>query len=429
MTGTAASRRSGVRVNGVLLSLTTLLLACSGPDRSSPHGTVSDTATVTWTEDIQPVIAVSCSGCHSDGGLAPIALDDYTTAAKWVEPMAASVASGEMPPFLADPESCQPLQSAPTVPDSFADTLRAWDAAGTPYGPDLEPVLAPEPPSLEGIATETFTIPYTPDHSAGDDWRCFVVEPDFSETHYLKAYQVIPEDPAQVHHVTMFQPLSEKSADIARALDDGSGYTCFGDAGIPAGLVSVWSPGNTVYRIPDERGIPIQTGMPIIVQIHYPVTGGSDQERTQVLLESSADGKPVYPIWMLNSDFALPPGEPSVSDPHSSTIDAMLSEMGWEPQPVDLIGGAMHMHLMGLSTRASITDSRGTDRCAIDIPQWDYNWHNIYFFEEPMPVDADATVDLDCSWDTTAATQTTVWGDNVEQEMCVLLLLAAPQDD
>src|SRR5690349_3864780 len=64
---------------------------------------------VTYYEDIQPLIEANCVGCHREGGIGPVRLDDPAEVAVRADLVVAMVSSGEMPPWQPSDE-CRPLR-------------------------------------------------------------------------------------------------------------------------------------------------------------------------------------------------------------------------------------------------------------------------------------------------------------------------------
>lgn len=101
---------------GLLAAATTL--GCD--DKSGTDETGG--ASVSYA-DVEPVLAVHCNGCHTDGGPAPFALDSYDAAASRSDRLVARAVDGDggpMPP------------SGLSLSADEEDILIEWDAAGAP---------------------------------------------------------------------------------------------------------------------------------------------------------------------------------------------------------------------------------------------------------------------------------------------------------
>lgn len=73
--------------------------------------------------DVEPILAAYCTGCHTEGGPSPFALDSYADAAPRAGRIVARAVDGSggpMPP------------AGLALDDDEAAILEAWDAAGAP---------------------------------------------------------------------------------------------------------------------------------------------------------------------------------------------------------------------------------------------------------------------------------------------------------
>src|SRR5688500_2497413 len=99
-------------------------------DESSSTGAV---AAITYWQDLAPVIMDNRAGCHTDGGIAPFALDSYEAAAPWAGIAARSVANKSMPPWLVEADgSCGEYHDARVLDDEEIEMFAAWAEAGSP---------------------------------------------------------------------------------------------------------------------------------------------------------------------------------------------------------------------------------------------------------------------------------------------------------
>lgn len=301
-------------------------------------------------------------------------------------------------------------------------------AAGLPYGLDREATEIPEVETLSEATEILHTPAFSPDVLQGDAWQCFVLD-GHPELRFLQAYSVTPQNREVVHHVSLFSPVDAESAAQARELDQGQGYSCFGDTIVPSLLVAIWSPGQDLYDYPVGTGVRLEPGMPLIAQVHYSgalALGLSEQ--TEIALQTAEQVDwPVWPLFLLHDSFDLQPGQSDVHSKREMSLNEAIWQMGAEEQLTQssfrIFGAGVHMHLMGNSVSARVGE-----QCLVDVPEWDYGWHDLYFYKEPLELSREDTVSLDCAWDTSSATTSVVWGDGMEDEMCGVLLLASPLD-
>ncbi len=94
---------------------------------------VSNAATVTYTNDIAPLIADRCVMCHHDGGSAPFALDTYDDVKRRAALIATVTRNRYMPPWKADPSNGPFLGQHP-LSDAEIALLAEWAAGGAIEG-------------------------------------------------------------------------------------------------------------------------------------------------------------------------------------------------------------------------------------------------------------------------------------------------------
>lgn len=392
----------------------------SGEDGTD--GSDGETAAVTWHRDVQPVLADHCFACHNPEGIG-FDLTDYETTALLAEAIVAAVDSGAMPPW-PPAEDCAPLAHERRVSPDEQVILEAWLADDTPEG---EPGSAPDNTSDtdvvlpdEDVVME-LPVPYTP-NGTDDDYRCFVVDPEFAENVQITGFQVHPGNPAIVHHMLLYTD-PENQAQALDEADDGPGYTCFGDPGFyDTSVVGAWAPGSPGVRLPEGTGLPVDAGTKLVIQMHYSPAGdpgGSDQSIVSIdLAEESVTPVLFFPF--LDPRLEIPAGAADHVEGTTQDIDF----------GVDLIlyGGGPHMHRLGRSINIERETPDGEVDCLIDIPDWDFNTQEIYMLEEPMRVNDGDKIRLECTYDNSEsnpyATGTTVrWGDATDDEMCLVYAL------
>src|SRR5262249_17381916 len=130
--------------SSVLLAASALLGCSGGGDFSVRHQP-------TFHEDVEPIVQRSCQSCHTEGGLAPFALQTYEEARAMVGPMVQPTGARTMPPWgTQEDEECQPAHGwkhDARLTDEEIDTIAAWQKAGMPEG---DRAKAPPPPEVVG---------------------------------------------------------------------------------------------------------------------------------------------------------------------------------------------------------------------------------------------------------------------------------------
>ncbi len=407
-----------------LVGLVFVLGGC-GENHSTPldASVSSDAGTVTYFGDVRPVLAEHCVGCHSVGGIGPFALDTYESAARLATRIKETTRDRIMPPWPADNSGeCNTFSGARWLDDAELAILAAWDEQGEPMGDPSTP--APTVPSLPTLTGSTSTIEtpvYAPSTSASDDYRCFVVDAVQATDTYLTGFQVRPGNSTMVHHVIVYAPVNGSAANAARSQDTGTGYPCFGGAGVNAYPVALWAPGSGATHYPENTGIRLIGGMPLIIQVHYNLLAAGDgTDQTRVDLETAARATNAGIVSVADLGLMLPPRVESVSTTHTENLSVLT---GGADISLTIYGMFPHMHTLGRELRVEHLPHDSTEsQCLIDVPRWNFNWQLSYFFETPITISSLDSLRITCTYDTRDRTLPVTWGEGTQDEMCINFL-------
>jgi hypothetical protein len=393
---------------------------------------------VYFSRDIAPLVERECIQCHQPGAVAPFPLTTFAEVKAQSALIATSVQARRMPPFNIDNSGdCQTFQDAKWLSDEEIEKFVAWDKAGAPdlEGADQQPLTITPPDALvDADVSLGMTEPYTPsgnsDHP-NDDYRCFLFDADVDADAYLTGFEVVPGQPAEVHHMLLFALLTEEADNEAAALDEaeaGPGWTCFGDAGVDDFyMVAAWAPGTNVKRMPEGTGLFVPGGRKLVMQIHYNLLAGVLPDQTSVKLRFADE--PVVDALMLpvtEDDFVLAPNDPAATTTANIPLFAVLQG------PLKVHGVFPHMHTAGrsltLTKRPFGDDALREETCMVDVPHWDFNWQETAFYDTPLVIDGSEKLRLTCNWDTTGRTGETRWGEGTQEEMCLAFVYVTRDD-
>lgn len=404
-------------------------------------GVVGASQTPTFHEDVSPILSRRCTSCHQSGGLGGFDLQTYDDALAWRDQIKDAVLSDRMPPWLPD-ESCRPLQRSRALTDEELSILTAWVDAGGPEGsPMAATPVEPEPlPTLpEPVMTLGGRDAYLPNAVVSDDYRCMVLDAEFLETTYVTGYDFHPGQSQLVHHAALFLALPawfDQLAELEAGSSEQVGYPCFGGPGIDfVEYFGGWVPGSGAVQFPEDSAFVIPAGAKVIMQVHYNMAAGfTAPDRTTVSL-STVSSPPTMRLKqrpMVNLDFLI-----AKDDPRSVQV-SQTPHTGSGPWTG--VGVLPHMHLLGEEIKLEVLHPDGGRTCLVDIPAWDFEWQETYFFQDPVTVNAGDTIELTCVFHNSADNQPLVdgiqqassdvrWGEGTRDEMCVVVLTTlAPMD-
>jgi mono/diheme cytochrome c family protein len=435
--------------NRLVAPLIVLLVACAAGCSSEAADEDIDDAVdagadapedrpVTYHQDIKPILDERCAECHVPDGAGPYPLDTYEDATAHAQLALAAIEAGIMPPWPADP-SCRSYIDERLMPDAEKELLREWIDADMPEGTPVDEEPADDQDDLG--APDITASPmgaYTPDDGRPDDYRCFLLDAEFDQETYMVGSTVMPDDIELVHHADIFvvNPFQVDAVEQLEADHDGAGYPCFGDPGFDSiTLLGAWVPGARPIFLPDDSAAVIPEGARLVLQTHFNTLYADPKPVQPEFHLWTRDDAPSERIWAMpfaNLNFTIPAGE---SDSVHTLEFKNRSQNTW-----NVLGAAAHMHLLGVHFRLDVEreDDSEPNACLLDIPEWDFDWQQVYRFREGEDVDVAPgdTVRLTCSFDNSPEKQPVIdgerqqprevsWGGKTTDEMCLGFLVVS----
>ncbi len=56
------------------------------------------------------------------------------------------------------------------------------------------------------------------------------------------------------------------------------------------------------------------------------------------------------------------------------------------------------------------------------MPNWDFHWQEVAFYDAPIIVDGSERLDVSCSFDTSSRSEDVFWGEGTQDEMCLVFV-------
>ena len=258
--------------------------------------------TVTYSQDIAPLLYNNCATCHRPGQVAPFSLLSYNDAFTHGRTLAAATQSGYMPPWKPEPGWMAFRDERRLTPAQIA-LIQQWVAQGMQQGDMSKAPAVPTFPDGWQLGTPDLiiTMPagFNVPAESDDIYRNFVLPTTFTTDKWIRAVELKPSARAAVHHVLFFTD----TTGAARALDgqDGQpGFPGFGTVftlGIDlknplnslqaafnalSGGLGGWVPGTTPELLPDGIAYKLPAGADLLLQTHFHPDGKPETEVTTV---------------------------------------------------------------------------------------------------------------------------------------------------
>jgi hypothetical protein len=355
----------------------------------------------TWSDDVAQIVYDKCSQCHHAGGVGPFPLMTYAETSPMAAAMAASISTDEMPPWPPNNDYQQYVHDR-SLSITEKTTILNWIANGTPEG---TPGNTPPPPvysttAILGNGDLEVQIPtYMSKATTSDDYVCFALPSGLATDRTIRAIEIIPGNPEIVHHALIY--IDPNSGNFT----DTVGGNCGGPNSPTTELVMGYTPGSSPMVLPSvsplKMGMDFQANSQIVFAMHYPEGSYGMYDSTKVIFHFYPLGetgiRQVSTARLLeNWTFSLPPNqETNVSDSYPSS-GGLLADYS-------LISVFPHMHLIGKSMEVyGILPSSDTLKL-IDIPEWDFEWQDFYFYKNLQKAEIGTTLHADAVFDNTAS--------------------------
>lgn len=416
---------------------------------------------------IQPIIEERCASCHAPDEVGSVywEIDEAGDAVDVASGLGLVVQSGYMPPWHATDVNV-PLKGDPRLTQDQIDAVLAWVDAGGPLDVDpTTPIVARGDvgPTLRPDVRVALPEPYDGREGTPNDYRCFILDPGFTEETWVKAHTFVPDQVEIAHHATMFRlPASGVAALEARdAADPEPGWECFDGTGAGAQFAG-WAPGAQVTRYPDGSGMRMEAGERVVVQMHYHYAHTAPPDQSEMVFEL-IDGD-TSDLREVTYDVMLGPAEIPCAADQSGPLcdrDAKLAQLVDEfgpfaaviPRALNARCGvtaedfaamttgvaeascvhrtkrtgvvnyaAGHMHEVGEAFRMTLRPGEPDEVVLLDIDNWDFSWQRGYQPVDPVRIEAGDEILIECRWNRDRKPQTEpsyiVWNEGTEDEMC-----------
>jgi hypothetical protein len=330
-----------------------------------------------------------------------------------------------------------------------------------------------------GTEIQVAMEPYLPNENLSDDYRCFLLDPEIDQDTFITSYDILPGQSDLVHHVILYV-VGADNVSQAQAVDnaeEGPGWTCFGGPGVDGGgslssAIGTWIPGLTNTTYPEGTAKLFTGGSQIIMQIHYNLSGAAviSDDISEVILRPTEqdDLMRLRGTTIVSAVEIKCPGEypedtndpchrsfavRNVENPVTNDIfhfqcatspttylnrdigDGSAQEMGCdiELRRTGLALGALgHMHLRGSTLKLELNPDTENARVILDIPNWNFNFQEQFWFDEQIPFTTGDTLRITCSYDNSGPIpgpdgnplepRYIIWGEGTTDEMCLGLM-------
>ena len=426
-------REDTVRKGGVVSVVVSVVVSTVTWGVASPISAASrQVDPLTFTRDIAPILFERCAACHRPGGVAPFSVLTYQDVSPRARQLVTATASRSMPPWKPEPGYGEFAGERRLTDDEIA-RIQRWADQGALEGDrsDLPPLPAwPDgwqlgEPDLVVTMPEPFAVP-----ADGEDiYRNFSMPIPVAGRRYVRAVEFRPGSGGVVHHARIMMDRTGTSRELEEE-DPDPGYDgmLLDGAEFPDGHFLGWAAGKMPSLGPEDLSWSLEPGTDLVLQTHLLPAG-----RPEALQAT---------FGFYFSD-APPTRAPVVLVLDSRTIDIPAGESGHLveatytlPVDVDALRVSPHAHYLGKDMKAFATLPDGTTRPLIHIPDWEFDWQDVYEFATPVHLPKGTTLVMRYLFDNSAGNarnpstppRRVVFGPRSSDEMAQLMLQVLPSD-
>lgn len=331
--------------------------------------TARQQASVSYTDDIVPILQENCVSCHHDGAIGPWSMSSHAMVRGWSPMMREVVMTRRMPPGQIDGHVGKKIAEVAGLSIEEKQKLIHWIDAGAPMGEGVDPL--PQMTFTDGRFSlgepdMVFKVPAQSIPATGIvDYRYVPVELNLDRDVWIRAMEFVPGDREVLHHVITYlsSPADKSGSEQNKAAEGGDNIGGF-------------APGRQPDQFRDNSGRFIPKGSNLLLQMHYTTSGRETVDETEVGL--FIYDKP--PAFVMSGGvagqrrFLVPPGakEHMLRGEQLVERDAYLYEM------------TPHMHFRGKHMSFSVEYPNGKTEQLLSVPKYDFNWQFNYRLEEPL---------------------------------------------
>jgi mono/diheme cytochrome c family protein len=406
---------------------------------SLPIAFAADATAPTFNKEIAPILFKRCANCHRPGQIAgDISFLSYDSTRHWAESIKEKVLKREMPPWTADPNGSVKFRNDPRLSQEEIDALVTWVNAGAPKGNDAEqqpaPTFAEGWLHPKGLAPDAVvTLPQIEVRAPGQiPYVRFLVKVPFSTDKWIDAIQVLPGNPALVHHMAFAEwelndGVTPAVLDSLTAIARQLGFPSSAIAGRPAvaapgnvevyDMLGVYTPGTTFEMYEDGSAKLLKGGNNFYLNcnLHYQFRGRPEKDRTKIAFWFQQE-LPKHQIFRVpaSGENLIANGQQLLTDtpgekaegtgvvippipPYTENYEVIGITAYTEP--VTIYQFQPHAHLRGKNFTYAVVYPDGREQSVLRVPKYDFHWQLAYDLETPLKLPAGSKLVITAHYD------------------------------
>lgn len=361
---------------------------------------------VSYANEIVPILKERCVSCHMEGGIAPFAMTNHQMVQGWSPMIREVLYTKRMPPGQIDNDYVHDFRDVAHITVEETQKLVQWIDNGAQNRDGTDPLAEYKPEVVKWAYGEPdllYKIPAQQIPATGvQDYRNIALPLNLEEDVWVKAIEFEAGDPTVLHHIIAFA-YGPDGVNEFEILNQGIG-------------LGAYAPGNEVNTYPEDAGFPLKAGGGLMLQLHYTTSGRETVDESEIALYLW-DEKPERTVLggsAADLDINIPPFEAR----HEMVATAKFRKNSY----LTMLGP--HMHYRGYDANFKLVYPDGRTEEILNVPNYQFNWQKVYDFEEPKYVPEGTEMVFTATFDNSEMnpfnpdpSQTLTWGEQTWQEM------------
>ena len=400
-------------------------------------------ANLSYENDIAPIIAENCASCHRDGGIAPFAMDSSLTVQGWSPMIREVVMTKRMPPGQVDNKVGHKMKNEMNLSDIEMQKLVRWVDSGSKVDSENDPLTALTWPTDKWSLGEPDLIVKVPEQSIPAtgvvDYMDIPIDLGLDKDVWIKGSEVVPGDPAVLHHIITTVVPPEGAPDFQQILmellaslpgpqpDIGAIFkeipefdigTFLGSSDPDLGSVAGYAPGNNIPLNPPGVGGLLKAGTTLNLQMHYTTSGKETTDSTEIGIYFYDEGEVPNERMSGGVGNAFSIAIPAQAKDHEMELVTLV------PEDAELYSLMPHMHFRGKRMKFTAQYPDGSEELLLSVPAYSFNWQLAHELEEPLSIPAGTKIVATGAFDNSSqntfnpdANTEINWGEQSWEEM------------
>lgn len=417
-------------------------------------------ANLSYEKDIAPIIAENCASCHRDGGIAPFAMDSSITVQGWSPMIREVVMTKRMPPGQVDNKVGHKMKNEMNLSDDEMQKLVRWVNTGSKVDSENDPLTALTWPTTKWSLGQPDLIVKVPEQSIPAtgvvDYMDIPIDLALDRDVWIKGSEVVPGNPAVLHHIITTVVPPEGAPDFQQILVDllaslpaekaqmirtklfaalASGQqpdigaifkeipevdigVFLGSSDPDLGTVAGYAPGNNITLNPPGVGGLLKAGTTLNLQMHYTTSGKETTDSTEIGIYFYDEGEVPNERMSGGIGNAFSIAIPAQAKDHEMELVTLV------PEDAELYSLMPHMHFRGKRMKFTAQYPDGSEELLLSVPAYSFNWQLAHELEEPIQIPAGTKIVATGAFDNSSqntfnpdANTEINWGEQSFEEM------------